>query len=187
MTHTLTQSRSHPRRHDGIVAIAVLAAVMATLLGLGIAHRPPEAAMVLSTNEDCRRIFDDPTCRDIVERAQAIHATMAPSFSQRETCDLVYGAGGCGPLKSTIIQLPLFAPKMVAIAVTRDRKTILPLYYGPSRARDAMTENGRAVYFHGRLIGRFQVLNLAGADVATITDDSGDPLSEAALRRDRGI
>jgi hypothetical protein len=165
------------------VVLGAILAILAVLLAYGIAHRTPVHAVILITSEDCRRVFDDGGCRAIVARAQAIHADTAPNFRDRQTCEFAFGTGSCSALKSGIIELPLFAPSMIAIAVTPDRRDVLPLYFGASGGRDAVTLRGRAVYYHGRLIGSLVRATLGGADTSLLADRSGEPLTANFIRQ----
>ena len=173
----------HGRRWGLTASLLGVLLFLALSLSFGIAHRTPDHAIVLLTSEDCRRAFDDWGCRAIVARAQAIHANTAPNFSTRQTCEFAYGPGSCSVLKSGIIELPLFAPTMIAVAVTADSRAVLPLYLGPAGAHDAETEAGRAVYYHGRLIGRLSQPRVGGADTGLLTDRNGEPLTAASVRQ----
>jgi hypothetical protein len=186
MAELLVHSRSRLGGHGVAASLVGILALILVALTLGMTHRPPDHAVVLTTSEDCRRAFDDWGCRAIVARAQAIHVNTAPSFGQRETCEFAFGAGSCTSLKSGIIELPFFAPLMVAIAVTPDRHDVLPLYFGPVAARDAETENGRALFYHGRLIGRLSQAKVGGTDTGLITDLAGESLTADFVRQQRG-
>lgn len=183
----MTELAAHPgffhgRRWGLTASLLGILVFLAASLSFGIAHRMPDHAVVLLTSEDCRRAFDDWGCRSIVARAQAIHGNTAPNFGARQTCEFAYGPGSCSVLKSGIIELPLFAPTMVAVAVTPDTRAVLPLYFGPANAHDAETEAGRAVYYHGRLIGRLSQPKMGGADTGLLTDRNGEPLTAASVR-----
>ena len=184
LTHSHSPSR--PKKHGLAGALVLLLAFLFVMLGAGLSRRPADHAIVLVTSEDCLRVFDDWGCRAIVARAQAIHAETAPRFVTRETCEFVYGAGHCAALKSDIITLPLFAPAIVAIVTTPDRRGVLPLYAGPQakgqKAGAVEAEDGAAVYYHGRPIGRLSLQKFGGADAATITDAAGQSLDADALR-----
>lgn len=176
----------HPLLHPGqgvtLFVGALLVAVIA-MLGWGFMHRGAAYAIVLVSVDDCRRAFDDAECRVIVERAQAVQAASAPSFERRETCEMVYGAGGCTLLKDTVIALDRYAPAIAAIALTSDRATLVPLYYGkPGDAASDPGRAGRMVYFHGSLVGRLMRPKLGGAEAPYIADAHGEPLTADAIR-----
>ncbi|MGH7032278.1 MAG: DUF1190 domain-containing protein [Stellaceae bacterium] len=161
---------------------ALLLAVLA-MLGWGLLQRGAAYAVVLVSVDDCRRAFDDSECRAIVERAQAIQASTAPFFERRETCELVYGEGGCALLKDTVIALNRYAPAIAAIALTSDGATLVPLYYGkPGDAASDPARLGRLVYFHGSAVGRLMRAKLGGAEAPTIADARGKPLTADAIR-----
>jgi hypothetical protein len=168
---------------------AALRGGLLLLLGLAIVllftHRPPESSLALVTVEDCRRSFDDATCRSIILRAQAIHADAAPNFAQRSTCELIYGIGKCAALKEGLIDLNRFAPTMVAILLTRTRDGIVPLYFGPP-SDDAAdpARTGREVYFHGAPVGK--LVQLGGMAAAFVADSDGAALSADAVRKLHG-
>ena len=162
----------------GVLLLAVLA-----MLGWGLMQRGAAYAMVLVSVDDCRRAFDDTECRAIVERAQAIHASTAPFFGRRETCELAYGEGGCALLKDTMIALNRYAPAIAAIALTSDRATLVPLYYGkPGDAASDPARAGRMVYFHGSPVGRLMRPKLGGVEAPYIADANGKPLTTDAIR-----
>jgi uncharacterized protein DUF1190 len=161
---------------------ALLLAVLA-MLGWGLMQRGAAYAVVLVSVDDCRRAFDDADCRAIVERAQAIQASTAPFFERRETCELVYGEAGCASLKDTVIALNRYAPAIAAIALTSDRATLVPLYYGkPGDAASDPARAGRMVYFRGRAVGRLVRPKLGGAEAPYIADAHGKPLTADAIR-----
>lgn len=171
------------KKHGLGVLFGAFLAFMGLALALGIAHRGPAHAIVLVTVDDCRRSFDDAACRAIVERAQSIHADTAPSFERREMCELVYGAGACSVVKIGIIEFNRFAPSISAIAVTRDRDGIVPLYYG--RQDDASGDaarGGRAVYYRSAVVGRLMQQKVGGADAPFIADRAGEVLTAEAVR-----
>ncbi len=170
---------------------AALRGGLVLLLGLAIAflftHRPPESSLVLVTVEDCRRSFDEATCRSIILRAQAIHADTAPNFEQRSTCELIYGNGNCAALKEGLIDLNRFAPAMVAILLTRTRDGIVPLYFGPPSDDDAdPAHTGREVYFHGAPVGKLMEPQLGGAAASFVAERDGAALSADAVRKLHG-
>lgn len=170
---------------------AALGGALVLVIGLAIAfliaYRPQESSLVLVTVEDCRRSFDEATCRTLVLRAQAIHADTAPNFEQRSTCELIYGTGNCAALKEGVIDLNRFAPAMVAILLTRARDGIVPLYFGPPSDDDADPARvGRKVYFHGALVGRLMQPQLGGADMSFVADSEGTVLSANAVRKLHG-
>lgn len=160
---------------------------MVLFLGIGfaISKLGTEHALLLVTVDDCRRAFDEPTCRATVERAQAIHADTAPSFEQRQTCELIYGVDQCALLKIGLIELPRYAPKLVAILVTPTRDGIVPLYEGTVSefgAGSDVAQKGRPVYFHGRRVGRLVPLQFGGGDATYIADEKGEAITAAAVR-----
>lgn len=172
-------------RPGGGVALFVgsLLFVVMAMLGWGLIERGAGYAEVLVSTEDCRRAFNDEGCRAIVERAQAIHASTAPSFERLDTCEMVYGTGNCAMLKQTVIELHRYAPRIVAIALTSDRDTVVPLYYGgTSAANPDSAQAGRLVYFHGAPVGRLMQPKIGGADAPFITDAVGKPLTVDAIR-----
>jgi len=165
------------------VTLAAILCVIGLIVGFGLVHRSAGFAIVLATTEDCRRSFDDASCKTIIERAQAIYNTTAPRFVLRETCEFAYGARACTTLRQAATELNLFAPRMTAIALTRDQGTILPLYTAPSAAPDPdAAQPGRPVYFHGKLVGRLLQPKIAGAELPMLNDLTGEPLTEQALR-----
>lgn len=132
-------SAHHPfiRPGGGVAAfVGGLLVVTMAMLGWGLLHRAAGYAVVLVSIDDCRRAFDDAGCRAIVERAQAVQASTAPSFERLDTCELIYGSGGCAMLKQTVIQLNRYAPSIAAIALTSDQATIVPLYFGKTSEAD---------------------------------------------------
>lgn len=171
---------------------ALVAAIFAFLfLGIGFAvtRLGGEHAILLVSIDDCRRVFDEPQCRAITERAQAIHADTAPSFEQRQTCELIYGVDHCKLLRVGIIELSRFAPIMVAILVTRARDSIVPIYEGPVSEFGVgadVAHSGAPVYFHGKPVGRLIPQQLGGADMNYIADTKGEAMSAAAARQLHG-
>jgi hypothetical protein len=173
-----------PQRWLLPVTIAAIIAAVGLSVGLGMIRRDPGFAIVLATIEDCRRAFDDASCKTIVARAQAIYSTTAPIFVRRDLCEFAYGAKSCTELRQAATQLNLFAPTMTAIALTRDQDTILPLYTAPPAAPDPdARQPGRPVFFHGKLVGRLQQPAIGGATLPLLNDPSGDPLSEDEVRK----
>jgi hypothetical protein len=171
-----------PRRRA--VKLAVVALALA-VLALGIVYLPrtPDHAIVLVTVDDCRRSFGDVACRMIVDRAQAIHVATAPSFEQRQTCELIYGAGHCNMLKRGLIQLDRYAPPMMAILITEKRDGIVPLHDGPgSKPGDAVESDGHAVYFRGALVGRLMQPKIGGAGAPFVAGANGEALTADAVR-----
>ena len=167
-----------------LIVVALFIGIAYAVMRLGNEH-----ALLLVTIDDCRRAFDEPTCRALVERAQAIHADTAPSFEQRQTCELIYGVDQCALLKIALVELPRYAPKLVAILVTPTRDGIVPLYEGPVSefgVGSDVAQKGRPVYFHGRRVGRLVSLQFGGADASYVADDRGEALSAAALRQLHG-
>lgn len=159
-------------------------------LGLAIAflyaHRARELSLALVTVEDCRRSFDEATCRSIILRAQAIHADTAPNFEQRSTCELIYGTGNCAALKEGLIDLNRFAPAMVAILTTSKNDGIVPVYSGPPDGNGADPQTGREVYFHGTAVGKLIQPQLGGLTAPFVADGAGMPLSADAVRKLHG-
>jgi hypothetical protein len=169
------------RRAVEIAGVAI--AVGAIALGLAFFQRPPDHAIVLVTVDDCRRSFGDVACHTIVDRAQAIHVATAPNFEQRQTCELIYGAGHCSMLKRGLIQLDRYAPPMMAILITQKRDGIVPLHDGPEgKPGDTAESDGHAVYFRGALVGRLMEPKIGGADASFIAGANGEPLTAAAVR-----
>ncbi len=165
-----------------VVVVAMLFAVMA-IVGWGLLHRGGAYAVVLVSIDDCRRAFDDAGCRAIVERAQAVQASTAPSFERLDTCELVFGTGSCAMLKQTVIELNRYAPSIAAIALTSDRDTVLPLYYGkPEEPNADPARVGRPVYFHGAVVGRLMQPKIGGADAPFIAGKDGKPMTADAIR-----
>jgi hypothetical protein len=179
---TTRPSRSSPRSRVPWVVSGILVLVC-LVVGVGFWLRPSRPATVFITADDCRRSFDDAGCRSIVERAQSIHADTAPLFQAREVCNFVYGPDVCAALQEANIELNLFAPRIVAIAVTADGKATLPLYYGPPHDSNANTgQTGRPVYFRNRLVGYLSRPSFGGAELPVLTTPTGDSFTEADLR-----
>lgn len=165
------------------MTLAVILCVIGLIVGFGLLRRNAGFATILATTEDCRRSFDDASCKTIVERAQAIYSTTAPLFVRRDTCEFAYGAGACTPLRQAATELNLFAPRMTAIALTRDQGTILPLYTAPPAAPDPdARQPGQPVFFHGKLVGRLLRPRIGGAELPLLNDPGGEPLSEHEVR-----
>lgn len=161
--------------------------LVALVVGLWIFGRAPDHAILLVTIDDCTRAFDEAQCRAIVERAQSIHASTAPNFERAETCELLYGTGGCSALKQGLIDLHGFAPTMVAILVTPERDGIVPIYYGSASAADPdAARPGRPVYYHGALVGRLMQPKIGGAAMSFVADRAGDALTADAVRKLHG-
>jgi uncharacterized protein YgiB involved in biofilm formation len=178
-------AKAKPRkaRRRAVELTGVAVAVAAIALGIAFFPRAPDHAIVLVTVDDCRRSFGDVACHAIVDRAQAIHVATAPSFEQRQTCELIYGAGHCSMLKRGLIELNRFAPTMTAILLTQKRDAIVPLYDGPeAKPGDAAESDGHAVYFRGTLVGRLMEQKIGGADASFVADAKGDPLTADAVR-----
>lgn len=186
MTAIAVHHTDRPGR--GVIAVvAALLIVIAAMAAFGFTHRRTAYALVLVTVHDCRRAFDDTQCRAIVERAQAIHAATAPSFADLKTCEMIYGQGGCAELKQSVINLHRFAPKLVAIALTRHHNDIVPVYFGPpGRDHGDAAQGGRLVYFHGAPVGRLMEPEIGGADIPYIDGKDGKPLTAAEIRAVRG-
>jgi uncharacterized protein YgiB involved in biofilm formation len=172
---------------DRRIAAAMLAGVLtlfAALLTLTLTQKNPDYVMVLVTENDCRRLFNDEQCGSIVTRAQALHARSAPRYADLGACTLVYGIGRCHAVTENNIALGLFAPDLAAIALTRDMDLVLPLHYGPmSESGPEATRAGRAVYFRNRKVGRLSETSMGGADLPMLNDPDGTPLTAGELRR----
>jgi len=172
---------------DRRIAAAMAAAVFtlfAALLTLSLTHKAPDYVIVLVTDNDCRRQFNDSECGSIVARAEALHSRSAPRFGELSTCTLVYGVGRCHAVTENKIALGLFAPDLAAIALTRDLDLVLPLHYGPlSESGPEATRAGRAVYFKNKKVGRLSETSMGGADLPMLNDAEGTPLTADALRR----
>jgi Protein of unknown function (DUF1190) len=172
-------------RPGGGVALFVggLLFVVMAMLGWGVLHRNAGYAVVLVSIDDCRRAFDDAGCRAIVERAQAVQASTAPSFERLDTCELIYGEGGCAMLKQTVIELHRYAPSIAAIALTSDRETVVPLYFGKTSGPGGDPAlAGRLVYFRNAPVGRLMQPKIGGADAPFIADPSGKPMTADEIR-----
>ena len=165
-------------------AVGFIAAAVFITVAAGLLLRSSRPALVLITTEDCRRSFDDAGCRAIVEQAQSLHADTAPMFQARDICNFVYGPEVCAPLQRANIELHLFAPRIVAIALTRDRRFVLPLYLGrPAEPRADADRNGRPVYFRNHLVGFLARPSFGGAELPVLRTAAGDPITEADLRK----
>ncbi len=162
--------------------LGIGAVVAAIALGLAFFPRTPDHAIALVTVDDCMRSFGEVACHVIVDRAQAIHATTAPSYESTTTCELIYGAGHCTMLKRGLIQLNRFAPSMIAILVTRNRSAIVPLYGAPETQRGDAAGSGQPLYFRGALVGQLMQPKIGGADASYIADGKGEPLTADAVR-----
>jgi hypothetical protein len=186
MTATTAHHEQHHEQRSGrgvIAVVTLLLILIAGMAGYGFLHRGASYALVLVTVDDCRRSFDDAQCRAIVERAQAIQASTAPSFADMKTCAMIYGDGGCAELKQSVIALHRYAPKLVAIALTPNRGAMVPVYFGPpgEGGGDPATV-GRPVYFHGTTIGRLMQPKIGGADAPFIAGKDGKPLTAGDIR-----
>ena len=176
-------SRAVPRSRVTWVVGGILVLVC-VLIGVGFLLRPSRPATVLITADDCRRSFDDAGCRTIVAQAQSVHANTAPLFQAREVCNFVYGPNVCAPLQEANIELNLYAPRIVAIAVTSDGKSVVPLYFGPPHDSNANAgQVGRPVYFRNQLVGYLSRPSFGGAELPVLTTQAGEPFTEADLRR----
>jgi hypothetical protein len=174
--------RTVPRSRVPLAVGGVLVLVCVAIVA-GFLVRRAKPAAVFITTEDCRRSFDDAGCRAIVERAQSVHADTAPLFQTRAVCNFVYGPDVCTTLQEANIELNLFAPRIVAIAVTADGAAILPLYYGPPHDSNATSgQAGRPVYFRNRLVGLLSRPSFGGAELPVLTTPTGEPLTETDLR-----
>jgi uncharacterized protein YgiB involved in biofilm formation len=149
---------------------------------LAFSHHAPDYAVVLETGDDCRRYFDDVECRNIVAKAQLIHTDTAPRFSNLETCALVYGAGRCDVVTEHNVKLKQLTPGLAAIAVSRAKDVVLPLYVGPLSEQGAAQREGRSVYFNQKRVGRLAEESMGGASLPTLSDDSGQPVTAERLR-----
>jgi uncharacterized protein YgiB involved in biofilm formation len=172
-----------PSRSRVPLAVGGILALVCTAAAIGLLLRPSRPATVFITADDCRRSFDDAGCRAVVARAQSLHADTAPLFQAGAVCEFVYGPDMCTTLQEANIELNLYAPKIVAIAVTADAKTVMPLYLGPPRDRNAEPGHaGRPVYFRNRLIGYLSRPSFGGAELPVLTDVAGNPVTESDLR-----
>src|SRR5579862_3902790 len=161
----VADAKPRKRRSRAAEMVGVAIVIAGIAVAIWLSPRAPDHAVVLVTVEDCRRAFSEAACRAIVDRAQAIHAETAPSFEERPTCELIYGAGHCSVLRRELIQLNRFAPTMVAILTTRDRGGIVPLYEAPeAKPGEASAGAGRALYFRGAPVGRLMQAQIGGAD-----------------------
>ena len=167
-----------------IIEFAGIAIVLAGIAGaVVLSPKARDHALVLVTVEDCRRAFSEAACRAVVDRAQAIHADTAPSFEERATCELLYGAGHCAMLMRQLIALNRYAPRMIAILTTKDQSGVVPLYDGPAaKPGDASDDAGRVVYFQGALVGRLMQPKIGGADAPYVADAQGNALKGEAVR-----
>jgi uncharacterized protein YgiB involved in biofilm formation len=157
--------------------------LVTAILVLVLSHRGADYALVLVTGDDCRRYFDDTECREIVTKANALHADTAPRFANLETCALVYGAGRCDAVSDHDVQLRQMAPMLTAIALSRAKDVIVPLYVGPlSEQGLEAAKRGRTVYFNRKRIGRLAEASMGGASLPMLSDETGQPITADALR-----
>ena len=159
-------------------ALCLVTAILFFVFG----HHTPDYALVLETGDDCRRYFDDAECRKIVAEAQTIHTGTAPRFTNLETCALVYGAGRCEIVTEHDVRLKQLTPGLAAIALSRSKDVILPLYVGPLSEQAAAQRQGRTVYFNQKLVGHLAETEMGGATLPTLNDASGAPLTVDGLR-----
>ena len=184
MASPFADSKLNQDRRIAAGMAAVVLTLFAALLTLSLTRKEPDYVIVLITDNDCRRQFDDGQCRSIVSRAEALHARSAPRYSELSTCTLVYGVGRCHALRESSIALGLFAPDLAAVALTRNLDLVIPLHYGPlSESGPEATKAGRAVYFKDRKVGRLSETSMGGADLPVLNDAEGAPLTAEALRR----
>lgn len=176
------------RRSGGHGLIAFVAILVLAVVGIAAGvtwHRDGDYALVVATTQDCRRAFDDATCRAIVDRATAIHAGSAPRFADQRVCELTYGYGGCTTV--AVLNTSFYAPQVAVVALARDAgtdaKSMLPLYFGPYDERKAESADGRPVYYHGIAVGLLRQPRIGGASVSMLTDLAGKPLSSDVVRR----
>jgi len=160
-------------------ALCLVTAVLVLVLN----HHSADYALVLVTGDDCRRYFDDTECHAIVSKAQTAHADTAPRFGNLETCALVFGAGRCDQVSENNIQLKTLSPALAAIALSRSKDVIVPLYVGPlSEQGPDAAQRGRTVYFNQKRVGRLAESIMGGAALPTLSDDNGNPVTSDALR-----
>lgn len=176
-------AQSQDRRIAVILAAGVFA-LFAVVLVYTLAQKKPDYVMAFVTGDDCLRQFSDADCRSIVSRAQALHAHSAPRFTDSNACALVYGVGRCAALSENGVTLKILAPGLAAIAVTHDQSFVLPLYFGPiSESGPAQRDDGRAVYFRNRPVGRLVETKFGGASLPALNGNDGQPLTSEALGR----
>ena len=179
------------RRNGNTGLIAFVAVLVLAAGGIAFAvvfHRGNDYALVFATTQDCRRAFDDATCKAIVERALAVHAGSAPRFAEQRVCELTYGYGGCTTV--AVLNTSFYAPQVAVVALARDAgsdaKAMLPLYFGPYDERKGEGAEGRPVYYRGAVVGQLRQPRIGGASVSMLTDLTGRPLSSDAVRQLRG-
>jgi hypothetical protein len=170
----------------GFVAFIVILVIAFVGITVGVTwHRDSDYALVMATTQDCRRAFDDATCRTIADRAREIHAGSAPRYTDERVCEMTYGAGGCVPV--AVLNASFYAPQMAAVAMARDSggdaKSIVPLHFGPLDVLEAQRMDGRRVYYHGLAVGVLRQPRIGGAGVSMLIDLSGKPVTSDAVKR----
>lgn len=176
----------HPKRGGGSVAVgafvAVLAGALAAIAAGVIMHRPSDTALVIATTQDCRRAFSEEKCNAIMAQAMAIHASSAPRYTDAGLCELNFGVGGCAPI--SLLNTTFFAPAVAAIASTRDtaQATLVPLYLEPKASVDDDSQ-GLRVFYRGLAVGVLHRRRFAGAELSSLTDLGGKPMTSAEVRK----
>lgn len=172
----------------GIAAfVAVLTLVTVSVVVGAFRHRANDTVLVLATQTDCLRAFDEEKCRAIVAAAMKIHAQSAPRFMSRQSCELAFGAGRCRAVDASMPPpISMFAPDVAVVLAARGgaTKDLLPLYFGASR--EAAARDGQRVYFRGAAVGRFMEVRFGGAELSRVVDLSGKPISPDRLAKLRG-
>lgn len=182
-----TAARRHPPHRIALAAGAV--AIGALAVYGAMQALAPAPARVLVTGEDCLRAFDDATCHGLVDRALALHNRTAPSFAEQATCVFMMGPAACKPVNENGIEIGRYGPPMVAILVGRSLDDLLPLYAGAEKrpagapAADGPGSAGQPVYFHGTRVGTLAMIKFGGADLWTVTDARGRPVTAASVAR----
>ena len=175
------------RRVDVGVKLAILVTIAMVALGYVIVAKTPERAIAIASTEDCSRFFTEAACTALLQRALAIHVSTAPSFDRRDLCELVYDTGNCAELRDGVIALGRYAPKLAAIAMTKERDGIVPLYFNSSGELGANAARfGRRVYFGNRPVGRLRDMNAGGLQLPVLSDLTGAPFSAGEVRRLHG-
>jgi hypothetical protein len=153
-----------------VCVVAVIAFVMT--------YRERDNALVLATAQDCLRVSDPGECRMFVDRALEIHARYAPRFPLMRMCEQDFGEGACREIG--LYGDVFFAPKVVAIVAARHELTIptgiVPVYAGPPSSSDR-------VYFRGKPVGRFLSRRFGGAEISSMLDLDGQPVTGAWVHK----
>jgi hypothetical protein len=153
------------------MAVIAVAVVVAALW-----HTPPKNVLVLATDRDCARRFDEATCGKIVDAALRIHVKTAPRFLNRRTCELAFGAGECREIEQK--PASMFVPEIAVILAAHDAEPdgLLPLHFGPSGEAPA-ADGSRRVYYGGVAVGSMLTVRFGGARLPRVADLKGVPMT----------